>query len=365
MMLLKALKNILTLGVVLLAIATMFAAWSVRLEPTEAGRACLAWFAFPYLWVLVAAVGVVCFAFKSWFQFLCCLTAAVATWGSARLVIDIPSGGTDGSDGLKIVTYNVHYMGYGNEVGYAHARDSICSFLLGTDADIICLQESPNLDNIASPTFAHGLGVRLLEKYPYKLTGSDPRIGQLILSKHNMTEAPGTRTEFDKAERRGAIIAADIRIGSDTLRVFNCHLASLALSDKEIEAVSSDRDDDGDRVTRLRHTYEKMTRAFTERQNEVEILKRVIGATKTRALVCGDFNDTPISYTYHTLTTAPAPLSDSRRPKGLGLANTYRGALPPLRIDYILATDGVATSCYAEHDLPTSDHKAVSASFSL
>lgn len=364
-MLLKALKHIATLVIVLLALATIFAAWSVRMSPTDAGKVCLVWFAFPYLWLTVVAAGVVCFAFKGWFQFFCCLTAAAVTWGSARLVIDIPLGGDDDEGGIKILTYNVHYMSYSSEMSLNHARDSICSFLLDADADIICLQEAPRVEALCSPQFAGGLGERLLAKYPFRLTGSDAVRGQLILSKHKMEEAAGTGAQFDKAKRQGAIVAADIFVGGDTVRVINCHLASLALSDREIEAVSSERDDDGDREARLKQTYRKMMTAFAERRKETSILKKVIGSTTKRVVVCGDFNDTPISYTYHTLTSTPRPLSDSRHPKRVGLAKTYRGALPPLRIDYILTSEGMKAHGYAEHDLPTSDHKAVSVSVTL
>lgn len=364
-MLLKALKHIATLVIVLLALATMFAAWSVRMSPTDAGKVCLVWFAFPYLWLTVVAAGVVCFAFKGWFQFFCCLAAAAMTWGSARLVIDIPLGGDDDEGGIKILTYNVHYMSYSSEMSLTHARDSICSFLLDADADIICLQESPRVEAMGSTQFASGLGVMLLDKYPFRLTGSDAIRGQLILSKHRMEEAAGTRAEFNMAQRQGAIVAADIFVGDDTVRVVNCHLASLALSDREIEAVSSERDDDGDREARLKQTYRKMMTAFAERQKETSILKKVIGSTTTRVIVCGDFNDTPISHTFHTLTSAPRPLTDSRRPKRVGLAKTYRGALPPLRIDYILTSEGMSAHSYTEYDLPASDHKAVSASIAL
>lgn len=364
-MLLKALKNIATLAIVLLALTTMFAAWSARMSPTEAGKLCLVWFAFPYMWLAVVAAGVVCFAFKGWFQFFCCLVAAGTTWGSARQVVDIPLSGDDEEGGIKILTYNVHYMSYSSEMSLTHTRDSICSFLLDADADIVCLQEAPRIEVLSSPQFAGGLGERLLAKYPFRLTGSDTRRGQLILSKHKMEEAAGTRAKFDMAQRQGAIVAADIFVGDDTVRVVNCHLASLALSDREIEAVSSERDDDGDREARLKQTYRKMMTAFAERQLETSILKKVIGSTSTGIIVCGDFNDTPISHTYHTLTSDPRPLADSRHPRRVGLAKTYRGALPPLRIDYIMMSEGMKAHGYAEHDLPTSDHKAVSASIAL
>lgn len=364
MILLKGLKHLATLGVVLLVLATAFAAWSVRIPPAEMGKGCLVWFAFPYLWLLTVAVGVVCFAFKGWFQFFCCLVAAVATWGSARLVVDVPSSDSEAEPcRLKVVTYNVHYMSHAKEMTLDHVRDSLFSFLLNSDADVICLQEAPRMEHLETKDAPQDPGVRLLKKYPYRVNGTDRNLGQMTLSRHKMTEVPGSTATFNRAQRKGAIVATDIFIGADTFRIVNCHLASLALTDSEIEAVNSKRDVSDERKSRLHQTYAKMKKAFDERQEEVEILKAFLGQTKTPVIVCGDFNDTPISYTYHTLTSGAHALRDARTPRGLGLAKTYRGALPPLRIDYILTSEGIRTSGYEVYDLPVSDHRGVGVRF--
>jgi endonuclease/exonuclease/phosphatase family metal-dependent hydrolase len=49
--------------------------------------------------------------------------------------------------------------------------------------------------------------------------------------------------------------------------------------------------------------------------------------------VCGDFNDTPNSYTYHQIAKN---LNDAFQEAGSGIGTTYIGAIPFLRIDYIL-----------------------------
>ena len=50
-------------------------------------------------------------------------------------------------------------------------------------------------------------------------------------------------------------------------------------------------------------------------------------------IVAGDFNDTPVSYTYRKIRKG---LNDSFVTSGYGAGFTYRGNYPPNRIDYIL-----------------------------
>ena len=45
------------------------------------------------------------------------------------------------------------------------------------------------------------------------------------------------------------------------------------------------------------------------------------------------------------------------------MARTYRGNLPPLRIDYVIKSGQIETWGYEEHDWAWSDHKAVSVYF--
>jgi endonuclease/exonuclease/phosphatase family metal-dependent hydrolase len=50
-------------------------------------------------------------------------------------------------------------------------------------------------------------------------------------------------------------------------------------------------------------------------------------------IICGDFNDTPASYTYHTISKN---LSDAFIESGKGFGRSYVGKFPSFRIDYIL-----------------------------
>ncbi|MFY7877552.1 MAG: endonuclease/exonuclease/phosphatase family protein, partial [Pirellula sp.] len=60
-------------------------------------------------------------------------------------------------------------------------------------------------------------------------------------------------------------------------------------------------------------------------------------------LVCGDFNDVPLSYAYHTVA---ADLKDAFREAGSGLERTYLGPFPSFRIDYILSSPEITFKNY-------------------
>ena len=78
--------------------------------------------------------------------------------------------------------------------------------------------------------------------------------------------------------------------------------------------------------------------------------------------MCGDFNDTPSSYTY---TTISKNLKDAFVETGTGFGRTYVGKFPSYRIDYILYQGEL--NAYDFQTLPDelSDHYPITAFFEL
>ena len=70
-------------------------------------------------------------------------------------------------------------------------------------------------------------------------------------------------------------------------------------------------------------------------------------------ILCGDFNDTPTSYTYKQLSEG---LNDSFSNAGLGIGQTYNGKFPTLRIDYILHSPEFELNSFKTTDVNLSDH---------
>ncbi len=366
MIFLKALRHIITLIILLFALATAFAAWSVRIAPDEAGMLCLSWFAFPYMWLALVSVTIISFAFKSWFIFTIGLAVACATGPSALQVIDIPTSQKSlpgESRAIKILTYNVHAFGYADEMDRKHAQDSLVSFLLESDADVICFQETIDLSLLERQGIAKA--DELCKKYPYVDARRKGGLGQTTISRLPMIPETEPKESLDNLIAHNTAIADNIIIGNDTICVINCHLASLTLNQDLIHSVSGHEEMDSQRIGKLRKTYELMRKAFHEREGEINVLSGLVNSLKRPVIICGDFNDTPISNTYYTVTSWRGGLTDTRAPRRIGMARTYRGDLPPLRIDYILTTNEFASADYAEHDLPTSDHKALTVSVAL
>jgi endonuclease/exonuclease/phosphatase family metal-dependent hydrolase len=70
-------------------------------------------------------------------------------------------------------------------------------------------------------------------------------------------------------------------------------------------------------------------------------------------IVCGDFNDTPVSHTYHALSNG---MHDAFTERGKGFGFTYNGPIPMLRIDYILYSEPLQLEYFEIMQSNVSDH---------
>lgn len=366
----SSLKSLFRTLVLLLAAFVVFTVWSERLSPEDVGSLCLVWFAFPYSWLLLAAMAALAFAFRQRLLAVACVAALAYGGREALRVVDFPLpprfAPADSSGlRLKLLTYNVHGV-WSEANGYAAAHaDSLAAVLDGIGADVVCLQEAP-------PDYQMGWhkmsGLRRSHSaYPH----SAFRANQRTLSRWPMRVVDSPAAMGLEGRLPDAFLVADVALApGDTVRVFNCHLASLRLTKSQIDAVSA-QDVNRERARTLRETYHSLMRAFLRRASEARMLARAVEASPFPVVVCGDFNDPPLSYTFHTVGRARPrgddgePLAEARRPGRLGLARTYRGNLPPLRIDYVFTSASLTSWDYRELDLPTSDHKALSVMLQL
>jgi endonuclease/exonuclease/phosphatase family metal-dependent hydrolase len=104
----------------------------------------------------------------------------------------------------------------------------------------------------------------------------------------------------------------------------------------------------------------KLKKGFEMRVPETFKLRKSLENSPYPVILCGDLNDTPVSYTYRQLIKTG--LKDAFTESGRGYGNTYNGYLPKIRIDYIFASADYF-ELYNYHILQTSfsDHFPVSA----
>jgi endonuclease/exonuclease/phosphatase family metal-dependent hydrolase len=193
---------------------------------------------------------------------------------------------------FKLLTYNVAAFHYSE-----NAASKIAKLVEKEDFDILCLQEYIEFRAKENEDFS-----KLLAKYPYSTVGDmtvDSHNRVVTLSKHRIVRS-GVASK-GKANNRA--IYSDIVVGNDTIRVINAHLASnhISYTDKqEIDSISH-----GMKVDKVKdkiHTLDKkVSNNYVIREQMANDIDSVIAQTKTRVIVCGDFNDVPVSYVYHKI----------------------------------------------------------------
>ena len=261
------------------------------------------------------------------------------------------------SETIKVISYNVgrFRMGSLEELAPPKGRkacmDSIVNFIRNEDADIVCLQEVSLKGEYDVNKFIH-------EHFPDYESGyfmfitSSGAYGNITLSRFPMVDKG--RVEFGKSSNQA--IFTDIKIKESTLRVYNCHFESYNISIANLaKAFRGDS-------TMVRKTEMKLKRSIARRSFQVNQVMSDIEECPVEAIVAGDFNDNPMSYTYYRLRKGR---KDTFVEAGKGFGATYSGLWPLVRIDYVLYPKHFKAVRHTIPRLKYSDHYPVVAEVSI
>jgi endonuclease/exonuclease/phosphatase family metal-dependent hydrolase len=156
-------------------------------------------------------------------------------------------------------------------------------------------------------------------------------------------------------------IFTDVLIGNDTFRIYNNHLQSFRLKEMERSFLNEiTTSNDKETFNEVMNISQDLKTAFSLRARQANTLKNNINKSPYPVIVAGDFNDTPVSYTYHKIRQG---LNDSFVNSGYGAGFTYRGNYPPNRIDYILYDNALINSYFEILRVKYSDHYPIIAYF--
>lgn len=264
---------------------------------------------------------------------------------------------------IKVMSYNTHLMGVFDPVKSERykIRDGIFDYLKKESPDIICLQEFYQQDNptnfVTRDSIIEFLKIKdYHERYWFKSTGKSDfgmqNMGACILSKYPIIQKGNV--SFEKRTNNFCIYV-DIVVNHDTLRVFNAHLQSLSLDSQRNEF--EDQTDDEFMKNYVYKAVVKANRAFPVRADQAEEIARHVAESPYPVIVCGDFNDTPMSYSYQQFSSI---LTDAFRNCSSGIGSTYSGTLPAGRIDYIFHSKSLQSTNFEIQDQKLSDHYAIS-----
>ncbi len=328
--------------------ALIFATVSVYISPEKLWIAALFGIAYPYI-LIVNLVFIVMWIFVRIKFALISLFVILAGFNQIGNYLKFYGKQTD-KPGIKIISYNVKYFSGADDFPNKENADHILDYLRQCNADIICLQE-----------------VRLNKRQIFDVANSKlPQINHLQLAHSSHAGGQVTFTRFPIANMGeirfknsgNMIIYTDMIINSDTVRVYNCHLQSYRLKTAEINRIDSlNFDNNNESKAKLKALAKKFRDAVIKRAEQAATLREHLNQCKYPVIVCGDFNDTPVSFTYRTVR---GDLKDSFTESGKGTANTYNGKLPSFRIDYILYSPKFTSYNFAVSTLNHSDHYPVS-----
>jgi endonuclease/exonuclease/phosphatase family metal-dependent hydrolase len=253
--------------------------------------------------------------------------------------------------GFTVMTFNVRSFDIYASGTPDHPEEEIISFLRKAKPDILCLQEI-----YTSPHTVPEKKILSALNYPYHFlsyASSRPngvRSGMAIFSRYPLRRKKVIRYKGTPNQTQ----YCDVIIRGDTLRIFNNHLQSTRLGGQEFRLY--DPNDETEAIRNVKNISVRLKSAYPLRARQVRILRDSISASPYPVIVCGDFNDTPVSYTYHQLS---AGLIDAFVESGKGFGKTYHGKVPSFRIDYILHDKRFYSSGYRTFHNTLSDHFAV------
>lgn len=264
-------------------------------------------------------------------------------------------------ESFRVMTYNVRNMSNNNMLlPDLQVRDAIVRRLKDNDPDILCLQEfeSIGLDPESFIRFmSQYLGLPYYEYTRYNENNTS-RIDAII----TFSRFPILSTHSVKKDaHHNFCLVNDLLIGQDTVRLYNIHLESVRfrhedytfINDLDLQFEENENIKEGSR-----RVFNKLRSAYIIRSRQVKGLRESIENSIYPVILCGDFNDTPCSFSYQVLSRNR---KDAFIESGSGLGNTYAGTLPSLRIDYILYDRKFRSYTYKTGDEKLSDHYPIAA----
>lgn len=272
------------------------------------------------------------FVLMNMIAILCAMPAALATWGVHIFRKNILLPQTN-SRQFTLMTYNTSSMGLVRYVTDKGKEAAIYNTIAAGSPDILCLQEFYTNDH---PGKEHHIQrIRFTGNYPYHYFTCDKThweswyYGIALFSRYPVISASAIPCGESAFGSGSTFLQADIAVKGDTVRIFSVQLTSYMFNSEDYEKMKAPKG------TGLVY---KMRTTFRSRAGQALQLAALVAKSPYPVIVCGDFNDTPVSFTYKTISRG---MQDAFLKTNAGWGRTLSYLSPSLRIDYILAQSPV------------------------
>jgi endonuclease/exonuclease/phosphatase family metal-dependent hydrolase len=239
---------------------------------------------------------------------------------------------------IRIMSWNVELFNILHYKDHPEKKQEIIDLINKYDPDIACFQEMVAGDTKKAINYFPAIKNALkFSDYFYSY---------------------GVKNDFDKYHHYGIIIFSkfpiirkqtlvnnpnsynstfqfvDIVTAADTFRVFNIHLQSLKFSQTNLNYLDNGTVPEEGNISESKNIISKIKMGVLKRASQANFIKDELDHSPYPAIVCGDFNDVPVSYAYETIGKG---LQNAFVVKGSGISRTFSSISPTLRIDNIFA----------------------------
>lgn len=255
-------------------------------------------------------------------------------------------------ESIKVLSYNI--MAF-NNMEKVDGKNSILSYIQKIDADIVCMQEYVSSETAKKHLNEQGIR-QGMAAYKHRDIQEVGEKGGNKLACYSKYPILSSRVVKYESHYNGSVVY-ELKVGKDTLTLINNHLESNKLT-KEDKVVYEDmlKDPDAKKVkTGARLLVNKLAEASAIRSKQADAIAKEVAASRhPYIIVCGDFNDSPISYVHRVIGQE---LDDAFTESGRGLGISYNQNKFYFRIDNILISKNLkAYNCVVDRAIKSSDH---------
>lgn len=251
---------------------------------------------------------------------------------------------------ITVASYNVEGFYW---IAKDPVKNNIKQFIRDHQIDILCIQEHCEESQLDTAIIRKRMG------FPYRSVFFNrhtdwANFGISVYSRYPILR----QGNIDFNSPQNSSMWVDILVDNDTIRVFNNHLQTTDVSPntKKYNEYKSVKNWKGQART-LVNLLEQLKLNFQKRARQAIYVRELLDTTPYPTVICGDFNDTPISYAYNHIIGKD--FKDGFKASGRGYGHSFKGLKGLLRIDYIAFNSGFCSLDYESPHLPWSDHNPV------
>lgn len=258
---------------------------------------------------------------------------------------------------ISLITYNCNLFGlYSNKT--KPVANEMMDYVLQGHHNIVCFQEFYTNEQFGGEQAKRKLHMDAHICY----SKSDGKSGYGLATFSRFPIVGGGELRF--ADTHNGCIYTDLAVNGDTLRVYNVHLQSIRLKEHHLKFIHSggagaSRDKTYAETTDI---ADRLHGAFKKRAAQADSIAAHVRSCRHMVIICGDFNDPPVSYAYRQLAHGR---NDAFVEAGRGIMPTYKRLWRILRIDHVLHSKHLRTLRCRSPRVDYSDHYPVEVDFAL